>query len=293
MTSRVECPQSVMDDIIKHTNSTTASEVGGVLVGRMDGGLTRITAAIPAEKASVGSANVTFTHEVWEEVLPIIDRDHPDESMVGWYHSHPGFGVFLSEYDLFIQKNFFSDPAMVALVIDPLKGDGGWFEWQDDQVVQSSSFDTPVVRSTREVQAQAEHAETNRRSSIVIGVTVAAFVALIIGYFFGNSLAPKNNQPSTQATQIETTQQLQREIEDLRSRLEKATSMSEFEDCSYSYIVNPGDSWWLIAQLRLGDGQLSSTLESLNPTIVTKGLDPGDVIKIPATKCEKQAVVAK
>jgi proteasome lid subunit RPN8/RPN11 len=230
MSNRVECPQSVLEKVIKHVNSTTDSEVGGVLVGKMSEGSTVVTAAIPAEKASAGSANVTFTHDVWEEVRPIIDRDHPDESMVGWYHSHPGFGVFLSEYDLFIQQNFFSDPAMVALVIDPLKGDGGWFEWQNGQVVQSDSFETPAVRSNREVQAQVEQASSNRRSSIVIGVAVAAFVSLIIGYFVGSSLAPKNKEVagSSSVDSAEQIRLLEAEKADLQNRLREATSMVEF-----------------------------------------------------------------
>lgn len=288
MSNRVECPESVLEKVIKHVNSTTDSEVGGILVGKMSEGATVVTAAIPAEKASVGSANVTFTHEVWEEVLPIIDRDHPDESMVGWYHSHPGFGIFLSEYDLFIQQNFFSDPAMVALVIDPLKGEGGWFEWQNDQVVQSDSFETPAVRSSRAVQAEVEQATSNRRSSIIIGVAVAAFVSLIIGYFVGSSLAPKSKEVAQPQDEITEVQRLEAENADLRTRLREATSMVEFESCTYSYTVKPGESFWFIAERQLGDGSLFSALRTLNPTLATNGLNPGDSVKIPATKCTKQ-----
>ena len=293
MSIRVECPESVLEKVIKHVNSTTDSEVGGILVGKMSEGSTVVTAAIPAEKASVGSANVTFTHEVWEEVLPIIDRDHPDESMVGWYHSHPGFGIFLSEYDLFIQQNFFSDPAMVALVIDPLKGEGGWFEWQNDQVVQSDSFETPAVRSSRAVQAEVEQATSNRRSSIIIGVAVAAFVSLIIGYFVGSSLAPKSKQVAQPQDEITEVQRLEAENADLRTRLREATSMVEFESCTYSYTVKPGESFWFIAERQLGDGSLFSALRTLNPTLATNGLNPGDSVKIPATKCTKQDGASK
>ena len=34
--------------------------------------------------------------------------------IVGWYHTHPGFGVEFSEMDLFIQQNFFGGPAQIA-----------------------------------------------------------------------------------------------------------------------------------------------------------------------------------
>ena len=53
--------------------------------------------------------------------------------MVGWYHTHPGWGVFLSGMDLFICNNFFNRPLDVALVIDPCAGDRGWFQWSTDE----------------------------------------------------------------------------------------------------------------------------------------------------------------
>jgi hypothetical protein len=52
-----------------------------------------------------------------------MDQDYPKLSIVGWYHSHPGFGVEFSDMDLFIQKNFFRSPTQVGMVTDPLGGD--------------------------------------------------------------------------------------------------------------------------------------------------------------------------
>jgi len=40
-----------------------------------------------------------------------MDAQFADKKIVGWYHSHPGFGIFLSEYDLFIHRNFFTAPG--------------------------------------------------------------------------------------------------------------------------------------------------------------------------------------
>ena len=37
-----------------------------------------------------------------------IEANFPTESLVGWQHTHPGFGIFLSGYDLFIHRNFFA-----------------------------------------------------------------------------------------------------------------------------------------------------------------------------------------
>jgi len=43
-----------------------------------------------------------------------------ENTIVGWYHSHPGYGCFLSSIDIQSQKVFFTNPNHVALVIDPI-----------------------------------------------------------------------------------------------------------------------------------------------------------------------------
>jgi proteasome lid subunit RPN8/RPN11 len=49
--------------------------------------------------------------------------------MVGWYHTHPGFGIFLSGMDLFIHQNFFTQLWHVAFVLDPRARTSGFFTW--------------------------------------------------------------------------------------------------------------------------------------------------------------------
>jgi hypothetical protein len=53
--------------------------------------------------------------------------------MVGWYHTHPGWGVFLSGMDTFICEHFFNKPLDVALVIDPRQQERGFFQWTTSQ----------------------------------------------------------------------------------------------------------------------------------------------------------------
>ena len=62
------------------------------------------------------------------------DESYPNERIVGWYHSHPGFGVFLSEHDTFIHQNFFSSPDQVAWVYDPHTDEEGCFGWIDGEM---------------------------------------------------------------------------------------------------------------------------------------------------------------
>jgi proteasome lid subunit RPN8/RPN11 len=126
----------VRERIYKHVYDNDDHEVGGVLVGRLGPqALPVVTGAIAALEADGRRASVTFTHDAWSSIHEKLDRDYPDQQIVGWYHSHPGFGIFLSEHDRFIHDNFFSDPSQIAYVVDPHAGTEGVFGWQDGKLV--------------------------------------------------------------------------------------------------------------------------------------------------------------
>jgi len=127
----------VTSQIYEHVFANDDHEVGGVLVGTLGSeALPTITGAIPALEARGERASVTFTHEAWATVHATLEHEFPNHQIVGWYHSHPSFGIFLSRHDLFIHENFFSDPRQVAYVVDPQAGTEGVFVWRDGQVVE-------------------------------------------------------------------------------------------------------------------------------------------------------------
>ena len=53
------------------------------------------------------------------DMLKLVGRR---EDCVGWYHSHPGFGCWLSMVDIQTQKSFERlNPRAVAVVVDPVQ----------------------------------------------------------------------------------------------------------------------------------------------------------------------------
>jgi proteasome lid subunit RPN8/RPN11 len=120
--------------IIDHVREDERNEVGGVLLGTFylshNKRVTDVRDALAAPQARGGHAHVTFGHDSWAAIHEQVDARCAG-SIVGWYHSHPGFGVFLSKQDVFIQENFFDDAGHVALVIDPRKHKTGLFTWQE------------------------------------------------------------------------------------------------------------------------------------------------------------------
>lgn len=132
---QVVIQQDALKAIHAHGKSILDMEICGFLVGGVfrddKGPWLHITGAIEGRHATHHAAQVTFTAATWEYAHEVLERDHPGERIVGWYHTHPDFGVFLSGMDLFIQENFFNLPWQVALVYDPVREDEGFFIWQE------------------------------------------------------------------------------------------------------------------------------------------------------------------
>ncbi|NCF64417.1 MAG: hypothetical protein GWP61_00485 [Chloroflexi bacterium] len=131
-----------------HALSSMEREVAGVLVGprpekQPDGRyLVHIIDMIVARHTVMQGASVTYTPESWRYLNDTLAQRYPDDTavMVGWYHTHPGFGIFLSGMDLFIHQNFFTQIWHVALVLDPRARTSGFFCW-DRPKSRVSRFD--------------------------------------------------------------------------------------------------------------------------------------------------------
>lgn len=124
----------VVRKIRQHARSSSGTEICGVLIGQDRDLRVEISASIEGENADQAGAHVTFTQDTWEHIYAVKDKKFPNQRIVGWYHSHPGFGIFLSEHDTFIHKNFFSSPGQVAWVFDPHSDEEGCFGWVDGRI---------------------------------------------------------------------------------------------------------------------------------------------------------------
>lgn len=124
----------VIRQIRQHARSSIKTEVCGVLVGRESSSGMEVEACISGLNAEQAGAHVTFTQDTWEHIYKVKDQQYPNQRIVGWYHSHPGFGIFLSDHDTFIHKNFFSSPMQVAWVCDPHSDEEGCFGWVSGRI---------------------------------------------------------------------------------------------------------------------------------------------------------------
>jgi proteasome lid subunit RPN8/RPN11 len=130
---RVYMLQEVYAEIWAHVSKTPDIESGGVLVGypfsTFDGQTTFIviTAAIPQHSQDRSGGHFTVGPVQIAEARRKIEHHYPGLIAVGWYHSHPGHGVFLSGQDMTIVSSIYDAPWHLALVIDPQRYTEGLF----------------------------------------------------------------------------------------------------------------------------------------------------------------------
>jgi proteasome lid subunit RPN8/RPN11 len=143
------------DAIERHALSDTTVELGGILLGKecLDQSTGQpfvwITQSLEAKHYANTQASFTYTHESWEEITRQRDRLYPQHDIVGWYHTHPSFGIFLSHHDLFIHENFFAQALQVAYVVDPINQTRGFFHWRDGGMAQVTGYYLIADRADR------------------------------------------------------------------------------------------------------------------------------------------------
>jgi proteasome lid subunit RPN8/RPN11 len=139
---RIIVQPQALAEIEEHSNSQMASELGGVLLGRAyehdEQTYVEIEAALPALSEDRGPFHFTFNADVWSVINRERETNFPGLQIVGWFHTHPGLGVFFSADDVVVHSAAFVMPWHVALVVDPLRGEAGFFGWVKDNVAPLS-----------------------------------------------------------------------------------------------------------------------------------------------------------
>jgi len=112
----------------------------GLLMGLLDDQSLWVNEIIPAEN-EVDTVSCVFPPQRLAQVAHEIVEGRIKGKIVGWYHSHPGHGLFLSQTDLDTHMQFyqFSSYAL-SLVVDPRSQEFGvWIYENGVGVVQLPS----------------------------------------------------------------------------------------------------------------------------------------------------------
>lgn len=283
-----EISEALLLDIERHCFSETLVEVGGFLVGTIEGEKSTITNFIPALKAKQAHTHLTFGHDTWDDAFKVLEEKHPGLQIVGWYHTHPDFGCFLSEYDAFIQTNFFPAKGYVALVVDPIRGELAWFENDNGAIVELVKGKTqtePVVKSKAEAFEVAQTASTVRKRGVLFPVAMvlialtSGLVSFAIAQNQGQEAASKKLFEQRQAFEAQQTE-LETKISKLQAKLESRTPTEDGVQYVFRYEVRGGDSLWTLAEIFLGDGNRYADIQKWNPDLKSETLYRGQILDI-------------
>lgn len=218
--------EEAFDRAVERGAEDTTREVGGVLVGEVlcdeRGPYLSIETTIDALHADEKGAELTFTHATWEHIHREMDTKHQGKRVVGWYHTHPGFGVFLSDRDQFIHKSFFDLPFQVALVYDPKSREHGLFAWRDDEVWRMRHYaigardhtwdgDRGAGRAAEAAAAEApvksaEPSEGDQSFGSFVSYAVFAIALALIAGFLGHCMGAQAGSDVVRQARVELAQ---------------------------------------------------------------------------------------
>lgn len=109
-----------------HAKSGGSLEIMGMMTGKIvpSGIVVMDCYALPIEGTETRVNAQSEGYEFMVQYLESSKKIGREENIVGWYHSHPGYGCWLSGIDVATQalNQNFQDPYL-AIVIDPLRGD--------------------------------------------------------------------------------------------------------------------------------------------------------------------------
>ena len=233
---QVYIKQDVYKALEEFAVSDTRKELGSILLGayiRKDGGLhVIISDYVEARYTDASASTLTFTHETWDYIHSQHETRYPDRKIIGWQHTHPNYGIFLSNYDMFIQENFFDLPFQIAYVIDPIQNLRGFFQWKNGKVEKLKGYHVyddgtkPIkieqIRVKKEASAPAGTPVAVRILILLLCLVTAAlsFFAVSLGRNYARLLEQQKELSAQLAAQQGIIQEQSRQLEDRRGELE-------------------------------------------------------------------------
>jgi len=109
--------------MLKHGRAGVPMEVMGLMLGRFIDDYTIRVIDVFAMPQSGTGVSVEAVDPVFQaNMLEMLKQTGRPEIVVGWYHSHPGFGCWLSSVDVNTQQSFEQlHKRSVAVVVDPIQ----------------------------------------------------------------------------------------------------------------------------------------------------------------------------
>eukprot|EP00879_Flechtneria_rotunda_P003678 GHRR01003915.1.p1 GENE.GHRR01003915.1~~GHRR01003915.1.p1 ORF type:complete len:312 (+),score=90.36 GHRR01003915.1:649-1584(+) len=109
--------------MLKHGRAGVPMEVMGLMLGEfVDDYTVRVVDVFAMPQSGTGVSVEAVDPVFQTKMLDMLKQVGRPEMVVGWYHSHPGFGCWLSGVDINTQQSFEAlNQRAVAVVVDPVQ----------------------------------------------------------------------------------------------------------------------------------------------------------------------------
>jgi len=109
--------------MLKHGRAGVPMEVMGLMLGEfVDDYTVRVIDVFAMPQSGTGVSVEAVDPVFQQAMLDMLKQTNRPEMVVGWYHSHPGFGCWLSGVDVNTQQSFEQlHKRAVAVVVDPIQ----------------------------------------------------------------------------------------------------------------------------------------------------------------------------
>eukprot|EP01090_Pellita_catalonica_P005086 TRINITY_DN1493_c0_g1_i2.p1 TRINITY_DN1493_c0_g1~~TRINITY_DN1493_c0_g1_i2.p1 ORF type:complete len:309 (+),score=48.78 TRINITY_DN1493_c0_g1_i2:890-1816(+) len=109
--------------MLKHGRAGVPMEVMGLMLGEfVDEYTVRVKDVFAMPQSGTGVSVEAVDPVFQTNMMAMLAQTGRPEMVVGWYHSHPGFGCWLSGVDVQTQQAFeATHPRCVAVVVDPIQ----------------------------------------------------------------------------------------------------------------------------------------------------------------------------
>lgn len=109
--------------MLKHGRAGVPMEVMGLMLGSfIDEYTTKVVDVFAMPQSGTGVSVEAVDPVFQTKMLEMLQQTDRAENVVGWYHSHPGFGCWLSGVDVGTQQSFEKlDARNIAVVVDPIQ----------------------------------------------------------------------------------------------------------------------------------------------------------------------------
>lgn len=309
--------QDVYKQIEKHSKTDTSKELGGILIGKhltyLEKSYVVISAYIEARFTDSSSSTLTFTHKSWEYIHSEHNRLHADKKIVGWHHTHPNYGIFLSGHDMFIHENFFNLPWQIAYVVDPIENTRGFFQWQEGKVTKVSGFyiyddgDKNIgIKNVDKKEKESLQRQSSKVISIILSMAIVVLAGMqIFNILYANKIEKQLIQSKKQQEELQIISNTNKEtvdklnnkreelvikIENLQKQIKKSEkntmpntneTLKEYVMLK-KYVVKKGDNITLICQkMGIDYYAMIDTIKSINKIEDEDKIFEGQTILIP------------